>query len=54
MIQLALPWRTAGRIIYAQLGPEPGDDLPIGMMDSPEIAAEAVAGHNALQEARLL
>ncbi len=31
-----------------QLGPEPSDaDVVIGFMDSPEIAAEAVAAHNA-------
>lgn len=39
-------WRTGrkvGRTIYAQIGPEPSDDDPlIGMMDTPELAAQAV------------
>lgn len=47
-----LPWRTGrkvGRTIYAQLGPEPSDDdVLIGMMDTPELAAEAVGCHNRL------
>jgi hypothetical protein len=44
------PWRTGrkvGRTIYAQLGPEPADGDPlIGVMDTPELAAAAVAAHN--------
>jgi hypothetical protein len=44
-------WRTGrkvGRTIYAQLGPEPSDDDPlIGVMDTPELAAEAVRTRNA-------
>ena len=47
---LLLSWRTGrkvGRTIYAQLGPEPSDDdVLIGMMDTPELAAEACAAHN--------
>lgn len=43
-------WRTGrkvGRTLYAQLGPEPSDDDPlIGVMDTTELAAEAVAAHN--------
>ncbi len=43
-------WRTGrkvGRTIYAQLGPEPSDDDPIiGMMDTPELAEQAVRDHN--------
>jgi hypothetical protein len=47
----ALPWRTGrhnGRTIYAQLGPEPDRevDVAIGMLDTPELAAEAVGAHN--------
>jgi hypothetical protein len=38
-----------GRTIYAQQGSEPSDrDVLIGMMDSPELAAAAVIGHNLL------
>jgi hypothetical protein len=48
---LSLPWRTGrrkGRHLYAQLGSEPSDDDPeLGMMDSPELAAEACEAHNA-------
>lgn len=48
----AFPWRTGrkvGRTIYAQQGTEPSDDDPlIGVMDTPEIAAEAVLCHNIL------
>ena len=48
---LSLPWRTGrhvGRTIYAQGGPEASreDDELIGVMDTPELAAEACAGHN--------
>jgi hypothetical protein len=45
-----LPWRTGrkvGRTIYAQQGPEPSDSDPlIGVMDTPELAALAVAARN--------
>ncbi len=44
-------WRTGrkvGRTIYRQVGDEPSDDDPlIGVMDTPELAAEAVAAVNA-------
>jgi hypothetical protein len=48
---LSLPWRVGrhvGRTIYAQGGPEASreDDELIGVMDTPELAAEACAGHN--------
>lgn len=50
---LAVYWRTGrhvGRTIYAQAGPEPSrdDDVLIGVMDTPELAEDAVAAHNAL------
>jgi len=39
--------RTAGRTIYARRGAAPsGDDPLIGVMDTPELAAEAVRAHN--------
>ena len=39
--------RKVGRTIYVQIGAEPSDhDILIGMMDSPELAQEAVSGHN--------
>jgi len=48
---LSLPWRTGRHVprhIYVQLGAGPDDeDRPIGTMDTPELAAEACAGHNA-------
>ena len=49
---LSLPWRTGnhnGRTIYTQAGAEASRavDVLIGVMDSPELAAEACAGHNA-------
>lgn len=48
-----LPWRTGrkvGRTIYAQVRIEPSDgDVLIGMMDSRELASEAVEAHNALR-----
>lgn len=48
---LAVPWRTGqsiGRTIYATARPDPSDDdRVIGMLDTPELAAEAVAAHNA-------
>lgn len=41
--------RKVGRMIYAQLGAEATDDDPsIGLMDTVELALEAVQGHNAL------
>jgi len=47
---IRLPWRTGrrvGRTIYAQQGPEPSDSDPlIGVMDTPELAALAVAARN--------
>jgi hypothetical protein len=47
---LLLPWRTGrkvGRTIYAVTGQEPSDDdVLIGMMDTPELAAETCAAHN--------
>jgi hypothetical protein len=47
---LLLPWRTGrkiGRTLYAVTGPEASDDdVLIGMMDTPELAAEACAAHN--------
>ena len=46
----AVPWRTGrrvGRTIYAQFGDVPGENDPlIGVMDTPELAAEAVDSHN--------
>ena len=40
--------RKVGRIIYVQFNDEPDDvDQLIGMMDTRELAEEAVAGHNA-------
>lgn len=46
----SLPWRVGrkvGRTIYAMTGPEPSDDDPlIGVMDTPELAAEACEAHN--------
>jgi hypothetical protein len=39
--------RKTGRTIFAQLGPGPGDaDWLIGIMDSQDLAAAAVAEHN--------
>lgn len=56
----ALPWRTGrtvGRTIYAHdVGPEGepiGEGRLIGTMDTPMLAAEAVAAHNE-RRARLL
>ena len=47
-----LPWRTGrhqGRAVYAQYGNEPTrTDVLIGLMDTPELAAEVVLAHNAL------
>lgn len=43
-------WRTGrklGRTVYAQRGAEPSDDDQlIGVMDTPELAAEACRAHN--------
>jgi hypothetical protein len=45
-----LPWRVGrkvGRTIYQQVGPEPSDaDQLIGVMDTPELAAEVVTARN--------
>jgi hypothetical protein len=45
-----LLWRTGrkvGRTIYAQIGEQPSDgDVLIGMMDTRELADEAVRAHN--------
>ena len=53
----SLRWRTGrkvGRTIYAQPGPEPSDDdVLIGTLDTPALAAEAVAAHNTAQAVRL-
>jgi hypothetical protein len=47
-----VPWRQGRREgvhLYVQLGPEPSDDdLPIGTLFTEELAAEAVAAHNAM------
>jgi hypothetical protein len=47
-----LPWRvgrSVGRTIYAQLGDKPSKRDPfIGVMDTPDLATHAVAGHNHL------
>ena len=47
-----LPWRTGrrvGRTIYAQVsGKANSADVLIGLMDTVELADEAVASHNAL------
>jgi hypothetical protein len=49
-------WRNGrhnGRLIYAQLGPEPDDTDPmIGSMDSGELAARVVSEHNAALRTR--
>jgi hypothetical protein len=54
---LALPWRTGrrvGRTVYAQIGPDPsGDDVLIGVLDHPRLAADAVDTHNAARLERL-
>ncbi len=49
-----LPWRVGrkvGRTIYAVVSDNPSDDdWLIGMMDTRELAAEAVSAHNARLE----
>jgi hypothetical protein len=49
-ILASMRWRVGrrvGRTIYVCITPEPSDvDALIGVMDSPELAAEAVAAHN--------
>lgn len=41
--------RKVGRTIYAQAGDEPSDDdVLIGVMDTPDLAAIAVLHHNAV------
>lgn len=46
----ALPWRVGrhlGRTVYAQIGDaDSDDDVFIGVMDTPELAAEACEAHN--------
>ena len=46
-------WRTGrkvGRTIYVQVGDDPSDgDHLIGVMDTPELAQEAVDGVNAIK-----
>lgn len=54
---MTLPWRVGrhvGRTIYAQGGEEASRDADvlIGVLDTPELAAEACAAHNALLEGR--
>jgi hypothetical protein len=54
---LKLPWRTGSRndraIYYVLPGRNAeGSEQFIGTLDTPELVAEAVAGHNALLEAR--
>ena len=54
---LSLPWRVGrheGRTIYAQGGAEASreDDELIGVMDTPELAAEACAAHNHMLRTR--
>ena len=49
---LSLPWRTGThteRTLYAQA---PGGDVVIGMLDTPELAAEACAAHNHMLRTR--
>jgi len=54
--RLSLPWRVGRRVprhMYAQLGTGADDeDVYIGTLETPELAAEACAGHNALLEGR--
>lgn len=51
MNPLDRPWRvgrSVGRTIYAMAGEQGSDADPlIGVMDTPELAAEAVRAHNA-------
>jgi hypothetical protein len=46
----SLPWRQGrkvGRTLYAVVGDEPSDDdVLIGVLDTPELAALAVLDHN--------
>lgn len=50
------PWRIGrrvGRTIYLDDNPDPNDGSKlIGVMDTPELAVEAVAGHNVLLRKR--
>ena len=45
-----IPWRIGrklGRTIYRQVGAAPSDEDPfLGLMESPELAADVVACHN--------
>jgi hypothetical protein len=47
---LSLPWRTGRHVprhIYAQIDAQPsGEDVYLGALGTPELAAEACAGHN--------
>lgn len=49
-----VPWRTGrtvGRTVYACAGTgDPLHDVLIGVLDTPELAARAVADHNASLE----
>lgn len=49
MDPVSLPWRTGGVRRFVQLGDNPSDsDRFVGLMDSPELAAEAVDAQNAM------
>ncbi len=54
---LSLPWRIGshvGRTVYAQAEDEATKtDVLIGVMDTPELAAEACSGHNERLAAKL-
>lgn len=55
MPQRDYPWRVGrkvGRTIYVVYGP--GEEDLIGVMDSRELAAEAVAAHNSRVSAAML
>jgi hypothetical protein len=53
----SVPWRTGrklGRTVYARTGGYDQDEDPvIGMLDTPELAEEAVEAHNAALASRL-
>lgn len=51
---VSLPWRTVERHLYAQVGAGASDDdVWIGALESPELAAEACSAHNARLAAKL-
>lgn len=56
MDPVQLPWRTGGRdgrTIHVQLRADASDADPFaGLMDTPELAAEAVFAHNAVLSVR--